>query len=457
MRNVKEIYENFVTIDDAMKLSYEEVKENYKTYQNAMALGFFEAIGVTRNYVKAEGSKFIDDEGNEYLDFLGGVGVLNIGHNNKEVFESIDKVFGLPCTPQLQVPRIASAFAKNLAMTAPKGLSKVWFGTGGAEAVEGAMKCAKMATNRSRFVSTFNAFHGKTAGALSVTRQALAKNQGTLLPGVNFVPYGDTASLELALQDKNVAAFIAEPIQGEGGINVPPPGYFKAVRSLCDKYGTLFIADEVQTGVGRTGTLWAVEYEDVIPDILVFAKGVSGGLIPLAGYITKPEIWDAAFGSPETGMIHTNTYGNNTLACAVGLRTLQYVIENDLPRQSKEKGEYVLEKLKAIASKYPLLIKEVRGRGLFIGIEFKKQAELLKMAEGAVEIMAFTLCKKLFEIGKCFVAFTFSNPTTIRVEPPLNTTYEQLDTFINVFEKAIFAALKELGIKEEDVMKAERK
>jgi putrescine aminotransferase len=180
-------------------------------------------------------------------------------------------------------------------------------------------------------------------------------------------------------------------------------------------------------------------------------------LIPLSGYITKPEIWDAAFGSPETGMIHTNTYGNNTLACAVGLRTLQYVIENDLPRQSKEKGEYVIEKLKAIASKYPLLIKEVRGRGLFIGIEFKKQAELLKMAEGAVEIMAFTLCKKLFEIGKCFVAFTFSNPTTIRVEPPLNTTYEQLDIFINVFEKAIFAALKELGIKEEDVMKAESK
>ncbi len=450
MSDIKEKYENLLTLDEVLDRPFDEIRQLAAKHANADLYNVFDTFGTVKDYVKAEGCNLWDADGNKYLDFLAGIASVSIGHNNKEVYAAIDKAFGLPCILQTTVPRVGTGLANALAALAPGNLNKVWLGAhGGAEAVEGAIKIAELASKKHKFVSTDNSYHGKTRGAVSVTgRKKWSKDQATL-ENVEVVPFGNAEALEEVLKKGDVAAFFIEPIQGEGGVNVPPEGYLKKVRELCTKYDVLFVADEIQSGVGRTGTFFAVEGEDVVPDIIVFAKGISGGLLPLGGYITNDEVWNKAFGTIQTCTLHTTTFNNDTLCSAVGLATIEYMLKNDVLESVKEKGEYLMSKLNEIKDKYPC-IKEVRGKGLFVGVEFQPVDSLAEMmgapADMADELLGTMMCNELISEYNILVSYTLNQARVIRVTPPLVVSYEELDYFLQSFESAIAKNMDLLGI-----------
>jgi len=438
--DVKEIYKDFLTIDDALSLKREDVRQNYKEYINSSAVQLLSLLDFDKHFVKAEGTKVYDEAGNEYIDFLGGYGALNVGHNNPDIINEIKKVIGLPNILQASIYNMAGVLARNLSLITPGDLKRTFFANSGAEAVEGALKLARIASGKSRIIYCLNSFHGKSFGALSVTgREKYRTPFKPLLAETYPVPFGDEKALEDALKMGDVAAFILEPIQGEGGIIVPPKGYLKRVRELCDKYETYLIIDEIQTGFGRTGYMFACEEEGVVPDIMCFAKSLGGGIMPIGGYITKDEIWKKAYGSIDKAFLHTSTFGGNTISCAAGIATIKYLIENDLPNKAKEKGEYLLKRLKDLKEKYPV-IKEVRGRGLMIGIEFEEPKGVLdlltlgKFSEISKEYFASLVAGKLMNEYRIITAYTLNNPNVIRIEPPLTISYDELDKLIYSLE-----------------------
>lgn len=437
---IKEKYKEFLTIDDALALKRSDVRENYREYINSSAVQLLSLLDFDKHFVKAEGTKVYDEDGNEYIDFLGGYGALNVGHNNSEILKEIQKVIGLPNILQASIYNLAGVLARNLAIITPGDLKRTFFANSGAEAVEGALKLAKIASGKSKIVYCLNSFHGKSFGALSVTgREKYQRPFKPLLPETYPIPFGDEKALEDALKMGDVAAFILEPIQGEGGIIVPPKGYLKKVRELCDKYGVYLIVDEIQTGFGRTGFMFACEEEGVVPDIMCFAKSIGGGIMPIGGYITKEEIWKKAYGSIDKAFLHTSTFGGNTIACAAGVTTIKYIIENDLPKKAGEKGEYLLKRLNDLKEKYPV-IKEVRGKGLMIGIEFEEPKGILntitagKLSEVSKEYFASLVAGKLMNEHRIITAYTLNNPNVIRLEPPLTISYGELDRLVNALE-----------------------
>jgi putrescine aminotransferase len=318
--------------------------------------------------------------------------------------------------------------------------------------VEGALKLARASTGKTKIVSCEGAFHGKSFGALSVTgREKYRKPFAPLLPIVEFVPFGDSAALEKALTNDDVAAFIVEPIQGEGGVIVPPEGYLKQVRDICTAHNTLLIIDEIQTGFGRTGKLFACEHEGVVPDIMCISKSFGGGVMPLAAYTATEKVWKRAYGSMEKATLHTSTFGGNSRAAAAGIATLEIIYREDLSRQAAEKGEYLLKKLRQLQEKYPFL-QEVRGRGLIIGLEFtqpKQEGLLNKLTGGAVgkladEYLGAMIAGELLNKHQIITAYTLNNPNVIRLEPPLTVSYEQLDKLLAALDE-IFANNKGFG------------
>jgi putrescine aminotransferase len=451
--DIKEKYKDYVSVDDALKLKRNDVRENYKEYINSSIVQLMGLLDFDKHFVKAEGTKVYDEDGKEYIDFLGGYGALNLGHNNKEVISEIQKAIGQPNILQASIYNFAGALAKDLAMITPGDLKKTFYGNSGAEAVEGALKLAKISSGKTKVIYCNNSFHGKSMGALSVTgRDKYQKPFKPLVPDCYVVPYGDSDALEDMLKSlSDVAAFIVEPIQGEGGINVPPEGYLKKARELCTKYGAYMIADEIQTGFGRTGYMFACEAEDVTPDIMCFAKSLGGGIMPIGGYITTEDIWKSAYGTVEKAFLHTSTFGGNTLACAAGMASIKYIIENDLPGKAKEKGEYFIKKLNELKGKYPV-IKDVRGRGLMIGIEFEEQNGLLnkitsgKINELSKEYFASLVSGKLMNDYGIITAYTLNNPNVIRLEPPLIVEYEEIDKVINSLEDIFNKNKSFLGI-----------
>ena len=301
---------------------------------------------------------------------IGAVGVVTVGNNNEYIWSEISKVFESKqyMMGAIAYHNVAAAFAHNMAVLSPGGkLTKMGTATGGAEAVEGTIKLIKLACRndpkRAKILACQGGFHGKTTGAVSVGgKEKWRMYQHPLMECVDHVPYGDAEALEQALKDECYMAFYLEPIQGEGGIIVPPEGYLTKVRELCTKYHTYMVADEIQCGCARTGKMWAVDHENVVPDCLTFAKGFSGGLIPFGGYICTEELYEAAYGSIETCFHHTATYQENGISAAAGLASLQYILDNHLIEAAAEKGEYFISELKKIQEKYPKIIKEVRER-----------------------------------------------------------------------------------------------
>lgn len=433
-----------IKLEKAIRLDRSGVRELHQEYLNAGLVTLLKLLDFDKRFVRAEGVSLWDDEGREYLDFLGGFGSLNTGHNHPKVIAAVEAVRGLPNFLQASLSPLAGALAKNLAAVAPGDLKRSFFCNSGAEAVEGAIKLARIATGRPKLVYTENSFHGKTFGALSVTgRMKYQEAFRPLVSECQAIPYDDLPALEEALHARDAAAFIVEPIQGEGGINVPSPGYLAEAKRLCAKYGALFIVDEIQTGLGRTGKMFACEHEGVEPDVLCLAKSLSGGVMPIGAYIATETAWRKAYGSLDRAQLHTSTFGGNTWACAAGLAALEVTIEEDLPGQAAEKGEYLLRCLAELKGKYPLL-REVRGRGLLIGLEFAegKKGFAHKLTFGLLEklsdeYLGSLVAGELLNKYRILTAYTLNNPNVIRLEPPLAVNYAQIDAVVKALTEIL--------------------
>lgn len=366
----------------------------------------------------ASGTIVTDHLGRDYLDFAGGYGVFSLGHRHPEVVAAVkDQLDRMPLSSRVLLNRPQARLAARLAELAPGDLRFAFFTNSGTEAIEGALKLARLATGRTRFVAAENSFHGKTLGSLSITgRKAYREPFEPLIPGVGFVPFGDVAALRSAV-DETTAAVILEPVQGEGGIHVAPPGYLQAAQAICREKGALLIADEVQCGLGRTGKLFAVEHWGVTPDLLVLAKALGGGVMPIGAFLSTPQIWGAFKGRP---LLHTSTFGGNPLACAAALATLEVLTRDGLPERAAAAGARLLQDL----PRDPDLINEVRGLGLMIGIEMKEDGH------------AGSLISELTK-ARLLSVYTLNQPRVIRWEPPLTVSDAEMDTALAAMRQAL--------------------
>lgn len=432
--------EMIISLENAMALNRNEVVALHKNYGNPHLASLLGLVGFDRQFVRAKGTRVWDSDGQEFLDFLGAFGAMNLGHNHPSVLQALDRVREIPNLIPTSLPTMVAALLYNLAVIAPGNLKRSFHCNSGAEAVEGALKLARAATGRTGFIYCQNSFHGKTLGALSVTgREKYRKNFEPLFPGCMEVPFGDAAALKKALAEHKPAAFIVEPIQGEGGINVPPPGYLAEAARLCREHEALFIADEIQTGFGRTGAMFACQLEGIEPDIMCMAKSLGGGVEPIGAFITTDEIWHNAYGSIEKATLHTSTFNGNTRAATAGVAAIEAIIRENLPTRAAENGEYFMSGLLKLQKKYPL-IKEVRGRGLFIGIEFTKPGGLSdKVTFGMAsklshEYLGTLVASELLNKHHIITAYTLNNPNVIRLEPPLIVSREEIDRVLNALD-----------------------
>ncbi len=400
---------------------YTDVYEKYTKYINpnlAKLMGFA-GFGVE---MRGEGCYIYDHEGRQFLDCLGGYGTFTFGHRNPVVIEAVKAQLDQMClSGKAFFTKQQADLAEKLAEITPGNLQFSFFCNSGTEAVEAALKLAKGATGRSKIISTNGSYHGKTLGALATTgREKYRKKFLPLMPGVEFVDYGDFQALVEAIDDQT-ACVILEPVQGEGGIIVPPNGYLRAAREACDRHGALLILDEVQSGLGRTGYAFACNHEGVTPDIMTLAKAMGGGVMPLGVTVYTAEIYERVYG--ENPMIHTSTFGGNPLACAAGLAALSQLTP-ELIENSRVMGERMIAGFREIQSRFPAILGDVRGRGLMIGIEFTE--------DEVGEVAVATLMKE----GVC-VAYALNNPRVLRWEPPLIINAEQVDHAIAALNTAM--------------------
>lgn len=356
-------------------------------FLNPQMVKVLKTIGYDRVYTKAEGPYLYDDQGNRYLDLLSGFGVFALGRNHPTVKAALQEVIAsdLPDLVQMDVSLLAGLLAEKLVKATPEPLARVFFCNSGAEAVEAAIKFARYTTQRSRILYCEHAFHGLTMGALSLNGEAIFRQGfGPLLPDCVPIPFNDLAALERALQEQPTAAFIVEPIQGKG-VNLPDDDYLPEAARLCRKYGALFVADEVQTGIGRTGRLWAIEHWGVEPDMLLIAKALSGGFVPVGAVVMTAQIMDKVFNRMDRAVVHGSTFSKNNLAMAAGLATLTVLEEENLIANAARQGEALLAGLNALVGKYEFF-REVRGKGLMLALEFgKPQSFKLKTAWNLLE------------------------------------------------------------------------
>lgn len=400
----------------------EETIGKYEKYINPAQAKLFRFMGLASVEGHAEGWTITDSEGREFIDCLGGYGMFALGHRHPKVVEAVEKALHtMPMCGKVLFNRPMADLAEALADITPGELQYSFFVNSGTEAVEGCLKVARLATKRKKFVAANNAFHGKTMGSLTATGRDLYRDPfKPLLDGFTHVPFGDIAAMEAAV-DEETAAVILEPIQGEGGIIVPPAGYLRQVKELCEAKGALFIADEVQTGIGRTGAWFGVNHEDVKPDLMACAKALGGGVIPIGAIIGTPKAWQGLIEAP---FLHTSTFGGNQLACAAGVAAINAIKEENLLERGAETGAYLKAGLESIAAEFPSVIKEIRGKGMMVGIELTK--------EGAGGMLMSLMIDK-----SIIVAYTLNNPKVIRMEPPLIMPKEVVDYVLEQFRDAV--------------------
>lgn len=354
----------------------------HEQYLNPQMVNVLKTIGFDRHYVKAKGPYLWDNLGDRYLDLLSGFGVFVIGRNHPTVVQALQDVLtaDLPNLVQLDVSVLSGLLAEKLQTLTPPGLDRLFFANSGTESVEAAIKFSRCATGRSKIVYCHGGYHGLTMGSLSATGDAhFRAGFGPFLPDFIEVPFGDLAALDRALASQDVAAFITEPIQGHG-VNIPKPDYLPGALALCRQYGSLFIADEVQTGLGRTGKWWAVEHFGVEPDLLCMAKALSGGLVPIGAVACRSWIFDKVFNRMDRAVVHGSTFGKNNLAMAAGLATLEVIETEGWIDHAATLGRQIVADLQPLVQQYDCL-KEVRGLGMMMALEFGKPESLrLKVA-----------------------------------------------------------------------------
>lgn len=407
----------------------EETIEKYEKYINPAVARLFRFMGLSTIEQHASGVIITDSNGKDYIDCLGGYGVFSLGHRHPRVVEAVKaQIDCMPMSSKVLFNKPMADLAELMANITPGDLQYSFFGNSGTEAVEGALKLAKVHTGRSKIISTINSFHGKTLGALSATGRDLFRDPfQPLLSGFVHAPFGDEAAIAECI-DADTAAVIVEPVQGEGGIIVPSDEYLPALRQLCDRHGVLLICDEVQTGLGRTGKMFACDHYGVVPDIITTAKALGGGVMPIGAFTARPQIFEEYVTSP---FLHTSTFGGNPLACAAAIETIKVIYEENLAEKAQSKGCYFMERLQKIADSFPGVIQEVRGKGLMIGVELTKEG------------IGGLLMSELINRG-ILVAYTLNNPKVIRIEPPLIIEEATIDQVISAFAYAVEQAYEML-------------
>jgi ornithine--oxo-acid transaminase len=343
----------------------------HERYLNAQHVRVLKTIGFDRHYVRASGAYLYDDKGDQYLDLLSGFGVFAVGRNHPAMIAALREVLEgeLSGLVQMDVSVLSGILAERLLATAPGGLDKVFFANSGAEAVESAIKFARYHTGRPGLIYCDHGFHGLTMGALSLNGDEIFREGfGPLVPGNRKIPFNDLAALERALAPRDVAAFFVEPIQGHG-VNVPSDDYLREAARLCREHGTLFVADEIQTGIGRTGRFWAIEHWGVEPDMLLTAKALSGGFVPVGAVLLRKKVFDSLFSNMIRSPVHGSTFSKNDLAMAAGIATLDVIEAEGLVENAAKVGEGILSDLRGLVGRYDF-VRDVRGKGLIQAIEF---------------------------------------------------------------------------------------
>ncbi len=416
-----------VTEDEGRRI-IEESRHNFAEYFNRGWLEYRKSVTEAGDWAATEwtgsGAVFRDVLGREYIDCLGGYGMMDLGWGHPEVVEAVRaQLKRTPMPSQELIDPLRGVLARLMAEITPGDIKYSFFAASGTEAIEGAIKLAKLYTQKPGFIVATMAFHGKTMGSLSmIGKSDFRLPLGVLYGGpVYHVPFGDAGAVERQLEicektGTGIAAVLMEPIQGEAGAIVPPDDFWPRIRAATRQYGALLIADEVQTGLGRTGKLWGVDHWDVTPDILAVAKSLGGGVLPVSAFCSTEEIWQPMM--HPNPFIHTTTTGGGALACSAAIAAIHVTLRDRLWEQAAAKGDYFISKLKELADRYPQVYSGITGKGLLIGQHFLTPETGYQVAAG------------LFKRG-VLVAGTLTSAHTIRIEPPLIITGDQIDEVLN--------------------------
>ena len=432
---------------DIKKVVSERLGENYELHEqyiNPTLVKVFRTIGFDKVYAKAQGQYLWDQDGNRYLDMLSGFGVFGIGRNHPQVAQVIRDVLDLdlPNMIQMDCAFLAGLLAEKLIQITPPHLEAVFFCNSGTEAVEASLKFARAATGREKFAYLDHGWHGLTMGSLSIMgNDEFREGFGDeMLPGV-MIPYGDLDALDRALAKKDVAAFVVECIQGKG-VRVPANDFLPKAQEICRKHGTLFVCDEVQTGYGRTGKLFAFEHWNLEPDIISTSKALSGGYVPVGAMITRRWIYQKVFNRMDRCWVHSSSFGRNNLGMAVGLATLHILEEENLIERSAVQGQKLMDAVNALKSKHEVLM-EARGKGCMIGIEFHEPKSLkLKMAWKMIHaahdgLFAQMVVMPLLQKHRVLTQVSGNHGDIIRLLPALVITDEDIAYFIRALDDVL--------------------
>ena len=387
---------------------------NHRQMEDQFSVGVYQKRDLV--ILRGDGARVWDEAGREYVDCVAGIGVANVGHCHPAVVAAIQsQAARLITCNEIFYNDARARVLERLDRITPEGINRFFLCNSGTEAVEGAIKFARMATGRKHVVAAMRGYHGKTLGSLSATWERKYKEPfAPLVPDFSHVPYNNAAEFEKAIDDQT-AAVILEPIQGEGGVRPATAEFLQAVRTACDKKGALLIIDEIQTGFGRTGRMFACEHFGILPDILTMAKGIAGG-VPMGAIGIDRRVGEIEKQS------HTSTFGGNPLACAAATAAIDVLVGQDLPRRAAEMGAYFVERLRAMASPR---VREIRGLGLMIGLELKEKAGPFAQAlmqEGVLALLAGT--------------------TVLRFLPPLVISREQVDRVVDTLAKVLAAGAR---------------
>jgi ornithine--oxo-acid transaminase len=414
---------------------------------NPQFVRLLRTIGFDRRWERAEGAYLYDADGTRYLDLLGGFGMYNVGRNNPRIRAALIEALELqtPGKVQLGVSPLPGLLAAALLERAPSALARVLFTSSGTEAVEAALKLGRTATGRSKVVSCEHGFHGLTLGSLSAAGDAaFTRRFGPLLPGFSRVPFDDLDALEAALRGEDVAVFIVEPVQGHGPY-FPSPGYLEGAQELCRRFGTLFCVDEVQTGFGRTGRLFALDHWGLEPDLLVVSKALSGGYVPVGALLMSQPVYDAVFDSLEHSVSHGSTFAPNDLAMAAGLATLQELDDKRLPEHAGRLGELLLERTRPLVERYEV-VKGVRGLGLIWAMEFQEPSggsrswRLLERVQRG--LFAQLVVVPLFSDHKILSQVAGHDSNVLKILPPLVLSEADVEWFVEALDATLARAQK---------------
>lgn len=444
---------NLITVEQAKAMSIGDITTAFKDHLNPGQLHFMKLLGFHKVKIEsAEGMYYTDQNGRKILDFFGGFGSLAFGHNHPRILQARRK-FQDEKRHEIAIAfmsQYAAALAKNIAACSPGDLDMVFLGSSGSEAMEAAVKLAERAAGpkRPKVVYAENSFHGKTKGVLAITDGQLYRAEFRLTDNTVRVPFADIQAVENAFKsDPEIGVIVLETIQGGGGIIQAPAEYWQQLRALCDRYGVLWVADEVQCGYGRSGRFYAFEHYGVVPDVTALAKSLGAGKAAVGAMIARREVYMKAYGTSKTAMIHAMaTFGGMGEACVTAIEGINVLYDDHLIDRAADSGDYLLERLQALKEKYPKIIKDVRGKGLMVGLEFQDFSQTLPMVlrpvvsvlddklKGSLSGFIGALLLRDYDV---LVAFTEYNRNVIRLEPPLICERSHVDQFIAALDELL--------------------